>query len=231
MNVKEKLSIAWRWFKKAVLIFLIASMVSVIIFRFVPIPLTPLMLIRAISQVIDGKDIVVKKDWEEISNISKALPLAVIAAEDQLFLSHHGFDFQSIEKAWESNGKKRKIRGASTISQQVAKNVFLWPGRSYVRKAFEAYFTVLIELFWSKERIMEVYLNVAEMGDGVYGMEAASLKYFKKSSIKITSGQAALLAAVLPNPRRWSPAAPTPYIRKRQAWILRNMNNLGKVEL
>lgn len=231
MNVKEKLSIAWRWFKKAVLIFLIASVVSVVIFRFVPIPLTPLMLIRAISQVIDGKDIVVKKDWEEISNISESLPLAVIAAEDQLFLSHHGFDFQSIEKAWESNGKKRKIRGASTISQQVAKNVFLWPGRSYVRKAFEAYFTVLIELFWSKERIMEVYLNVAEMGDGVYGMEAASLKYFKKSSIKITSGQAALLAAVLPNPRRWSPAAPTPYIRKRQAWILRNMNNLGKVEL
>lgn len=228
MAFREFISRGWQWAKKAILYFLISSILSVIIFRFVPIPFTPLMIIRVVEQVFSNSDIVLKKNWESLASISPQLPLAVIASEDQLFLTHHGFDFTAMQKAWQSNGKKRKtFRGASTLTQQVAKNVFLWPGRSYLRKALEAYFTVLIELFWSKQRIIEVYLNVAELGNGVYGVEACSQKCFSKPAKSITRSQAALIASVLPNPRRWSPAKPTSYIYKRQAWIVRNMNNLG----
>jgi monofunctional biosynthetic peptidoglycan transglycosylase len=148
-----------------------------------------------------------------------------MASEDQLFLEHFGFDLEAIKKAYKNNNnKKRKItRGASTISQQVAKNVFLWPGRSWLRKGFEVYFTFLIEVCWSKERIMEVYLNVIEMGNGIYGAEAASEYYFKKNASMLNRDQAALIAAVLPNPLRWSPIKPSKYILKRKEWIKRNM--------
>jgi monofunctional glycosyltransferase len=212
-----------------ILVFISWSILLVILYRFVPPPLTPLMAIRFFEQVFDSKkDLRFKKDWESMDNISPNLPLAVMASEDQHFLEHFGFDFEAIRKAYKSNtSKKKKItRGASTISQQVAKNVFLWPGRSWLRKGFEVYFTFLIEVCWSKERIMEVYLNVIEMGNGIYGAEAASEFYFKKSAAKLNRDQAALIAAVLPNPLRWSPVKPSKYILKRKEWIKRNMSYL-----
>jgi monofunctional biosynthetic peptidoglycan transglycosylase len=166
---------------KTIMWFFIISIGLTIIYRFVPVPVTPLMLIRCYEQKVDGKDMTLKKDWVSYDEISPALPLAVVAAEDQLFLDHYGFDFTAIEKALKSNEKKskrKKMKGASTISQQTAKNVFLWPSRTWVRKGFEVYFTGLIEIFWSKQRILEVYLNVVEMGDGVYGAEAAAQSSF-----------------------------------------------------
>lgn len=202
----------------------------VVLYRFVPVPITPLMVIRLFEQAIDSeKDMRLYKDWEPIENISKHAAQAVVAAEDQKFLDHRGFDLEAMEKAWENNKKGKRIKGASTITQQTVKNVFLWPSRSYIRKGLEAYFTLLVELIWSKERIMEVYLNVIEMGDGIYGIEAASQTFFKKPASKLTRGQAAVIAAVLPNPRRWNPAKPTAYIQGRQTWILRQMNNLEPV--
>ncbi len=218
---------AGRLMLKVILWFLAISIGSTILFRFVPIPVTPLMLIRVVEQISDNKKIKLKKDWESLDNISKHLPLAVIAAEDQLFMDHSGFDMKAIEKAIKHNKKKKKIKGASTISQQTAKNVFLWPGRSWLRKGFEVYFTTLIELIWGKRRIMEVYLNVIEMGDGIYGAEKASRLFYGKPAIRMSASEAAGIAAVLPNPRRWSPAKPTSYIQGRKSWILRNMNNLG----
>ncbi len=232
--MKEFFKKVLKYFWRATLIFLAASLISVILFRWIPIPFTPLMGIRLVEQLVDGKPFKCKKDWEPIENISPNLPLAVICSEDQLFLAHHGFDLKAIEKAMAFNKKKKgnKVRGASTISQQTAKNVFLWQGRSWVRKGFEVYFTGLIELIWSKERIMEVYLNVIEMGDGVYGAQAASKQYFNKDAKKISQGEAALIAAVLPNPRKWNPGKPSKYVRKRENWIIRQMNNHGgKIEL
>jgi monofunctional biosynthetic peptidoglycan transglycosylase len=219
-------------FKVLALFFLLFSIFTVILYRFLPPPITPLMLIRLVEQVADGKQMKLKKEWKPYKKISPHLALAVVASEDQLFLDHYGFDFTAIKKAYESNSKKKKrpIKGASTISQQVAKNVFLWPGRSWVRKGFEVYFTFLIEIFWSKERILEVYLNVVEMGEGVYGAQAASAFYFKKPAENLNQDQAALIAAILPNPRRWSPVHPTAYIQKRKIWIKRNMMNLGHLK-
>lgn len=191
------------------------------------------MIIRCVEQKQDGKDMKLKKDWVSYDEISPALPLAVVAAEDQLFLDHYGFDFNAIEKALKNNEKKskrKKMKGASTISQQTAKNVFLWPSRTWVRKGFEVYFTGLIEIFWSKQRILEVYLNVVEMGDGVYGAEAAARHHFKKSAAKLSRSEAAAIAACLPNPRKWSASKPTGYISGRQAWILRNMNNIERLD-
>jgi monofunctional biosynthetic peptidoglycan transglycosylase len=207
--------------------FFIISIGLTIIYRFVPVPITPLMVIRLVEQTFDSeKKIRLYKDWVPLSEISRHAPQAVFAAEDQKFLTHKGFDFEAMEKAWENNKKGKRIKGASTITQQTVKNVFLWPGRSYVRKGLEAYFTVLVELLWSKERIMEVYLNVIEMGDGIYGIEAAAQAYYNKSAAKLNRNQAAMIAAVLPNPIRWTPAKPTGYIRGRQSWIMRQMNNL-----
>jgi monofunctional glycosyltransferase len=224
----------FRIIRKVVIWFLILSIGLVVLYRFIPPPVTPLMIIRTAGQAVSGRPLKLKKDWVPIEEISPSLPQAVIASEDQLFPDHWGFDFKAIEKAMESNKsrkKKKRIKGASTISQQTAKNVFLWPGRSWLRKGFEVYFTMLIEGLWSKQRIMEVYLNVIEMGDGIYGAEAAARSFFNKPAKNLSSSQAALIAAVLPNPRKWSPRAPTPYIYARQRWILRNMNNLGRVEL
>jgi monofunctional glycosyltransferase len=230
---KKFFSRLFRILKRIVIWFFILSIGTVILYRFIPPPVTPLMLIRLGGQLISGKPLKLKKDWVALEEISPNLPRAVIASEDQLFTEHWGFDFQAIEKAMKNNSskkKKKRIRGGSTITQQTAKNVFLWPGRSWLRKGLEVYFTMLIEGLWSKERIMEVYLNVIEMGDGIYGAEAASSSFFKKPAKTLSPSQAALIAAVLPNPRRWSPAKPTGYILARQRWIVRNMNNLGRLD-
>lgn len=219
-----------RFVFKIALWFFGLSIGLVILYRFLPVPITPLMVIRLFEQAVDSeKEMRLYKDWESIENISRHAPQAVVAAEDQKFLDHHGFDLEAMKKAWENNKKGKRIKGASTITQQTVKNVFLWPSRSYIRKGLEAYFTVLVELVWSKERILEVYLNVIEMGDGIYGIEAAAQTFFKKPAANLTRGQAALIAAVLPNPRRWNPAKPTAYIQGRQTWILRQMTNLEPV--
>lgn len=219
-----------RFVFKIALWFFGLSIGLVILYRFLPVPITPMMVIRLFEQAVDSKkEMRLYKDWESIENISRHAPQAVVAAEDQKFLDHHGFDLEAMKKAWENNKKGKRIKGASTITQQTVKNVFLWPSRSYIRKGLEAYFTVLVELVWSKERILEVYLNVIEMGDGIYGIEAAAQTFFKKPAANLTRGQAALIAAVLPNPRRWNPAKPTAYIQGRQTWILRQMSNLEPV--
>ena len=215
-----------RLLTRIVLGFLIISILSTLFFRFIPVPATPLMIIRYF-EMEDGK---IDKDWKSLEEISPNLPLAVVTAEDQKFEEHFGFDLDAIEKAVKYNEKHKgkKVKGASTISQQTAKNVFLWPGRSWVRKGLEVYFTFLIEILWSKERIMEMYLNVIEMGPGVYGAEAAAQYYFDKPAAKLTKSESATIAAILPNPIRWSASKPTRYIIKKRNWILRHM---GKIEL
>ncbi len=232
-NIGKKI---WKWFKRLVIGFFVLSIVSTILFRFIPVPMTPLMLIRCVEQIFDGESPKIDKDWVSLKEMSPNLVLAVISSEDQKFSEHFGFDFEAIEKAAKQNEQLKKkgkpVKGASTISQQCAKNVFLFPQRSYVRKAFEVYFTFLIEIFWSKKRIMEVYLNVIEMGDGIYGAEAASHAFFKKSAKDLTSGEAALIAAVLPNPRKWNAGKPDARILRRKAAILRQMGHLrGTVQL
>jgi len=177
------------------------------------------MLIRCAEQVKSGERLTLKKEWTPISRISKNLQHAVIVSEDQNFLKHNGFDFDAIEKAVKYNENHERKRGASTISQQTAKNVFLWPGRNCLRKGLEAYFTFLIEICWSKERILEVYLNVIETGNGIYGAEAASQLYFHKSAEELSKGESALIAASLPNPRKYSVSNPGPYMRSRAALI------------
>jgi monofunctional biosynthetic peptidoglycan transglycosylase len=217
---------------KTIMWFFILSIGFTVLYRFLPVPITPLMVIRLWEQAFDKeKEMRLKKDWVSISKISKNVPQAVIAAEDQKFMEHNGFDIEAMKKAWENNQKGKRVKGGSTITQQTAKNVFLSPSRNLIRKGLEAYFTFLMELIWSKEWIMEVYLNVIEMGEGIYGIEAAAQTYFKKPASKLSRQEAALIAAVLPNPRRWSPARPTAYISGRQAWILRQMNNLKAVEM
>lgn len=221
--MRKILGIIWR----IILGFVILSVLSVIIFRWVPVPVTPLMVIRCIEQKSDGKPMKMEHDWIPFEKISPKLQLAVVCSEDQNYLKHFGFDWGAIEKAMKENEEGKRVRGASTITQQTAKNVFLWPGRSYIRKGFEVWFTVLIEVFWSKERIMEVYLNSIEMGDGVYGAEAASQYWYKKKAEKLTKDEAAGIAAVLPNPRKYKANPPTNYIIKRKTWIKQQMNYWG----
>ncbi len=186
------------------------------------------MIIRVFEGWFEGKNIGIKKKWVSYDNISKNVFRAVVSAEDARFMSHNGFDWDAIEAARRYNEEKkgRKLRGASTISMQTAKNAFLWHGRNYVRKALEAYFTVLIEFIWGKKRILEVYVNIIEFGEGIYGVQAASEHFFHKDAKDLTRREAALLAAVLPNPRRWSPIAPTPYIEKRVEFIQGRMNSV-----
>lgn len=208
--------------------FFIISIVSVILFRFIPIPITPTMLYLLGEQAFDSeRKVVLKKDWESLSNISPNMKLAVIAAEDQLFYEHYGFDFVAIKKAIRNNEKGRRLKGGSTISQQTAKNAFLLPHRSYIRKGLEAYFTMLIELLWSKDRIVEVYLNVIEFGNGIYGVEAAAQHFFKKPASKLSKDEAALLAAVLPNPIRFRVDNPSSYVMRRKNWIKRQIGRMG----
>jgi len=217
----------WTILWKTIVVFFVLSIVSVIIFRWVPIPITPLMLIRDVEQIGNDKGIVMKHDWVPLEDISPKLQLAVVCSEDQNYLKHFGFDMIAIKKAMKENEAGKRIRGASTITQQTAKNVFLWQGRSYLRKALEAWFTLLIEVFWSKERIMEVYLNSIEMGRGVYGAEAACKFWFHKSAKKITKDEAAAIAAILPNPLQYKANLPSEYIAGRKIWIKQQMNFWG----
>lgn len=211
--------------------FFLASILSVAILRFVPVWITPLMVIRSVEQLFDPeKEVMLKNSWVPLEEISSHVPLAVIAAEDQKFMTHGGFDWESIQQARKDIDSGKRFRGGSTISNQTAKNVFLWQGRNLLRKGMEAYFTYLIEWIWGKKRIMEIYLNVIEMGEGIYGIEAAAQHYYKKPAQELSRQQAAYIAATLPNPRRWNPTKPTNYLRSRQAWISRNMNNLGAIE-
>lgn len=216
----------WKWMKRIVIFFFLFSLFQVLLFKFVPVYYTPLMIWNNIKQLFDGKSVVCEHKWVPLSDISSKLPLAVVASEDNLFIDHVGFDFKQIEKAMAEAEKGKRRRGASTISQQTAKNVFLWSGKSYVRKGLEAYYTLLIELIWGKERIMEVYLNSIEMGENIYGAEAVAQNHFNKSARKLTSSECALIAATLPNPIRFNSARPSAYVIKRQGQILRLMNQV-----
>lgn len=213
----------FHFIKKAILWFFAISIVLVILFRWIPIPYTPLMAIRAIENKSAGKEMVLSHDWVPIEEISPNIQKAVIASEDGTFLTHYGFDFSAIQKAVKNNSKGKRLKGGSTISQQTAKNIFLWQGRSYLRKGLEAYFTVLIEIFWSKEHIMEVYLNSIEMGDGVYGIEAASQHWYRKSANDLTKFEAAGIAAILPNPRKYKATNSSSYIERRKGRIVKHM--------
>jgi len=229
--VKKFLKSFFRFTVKFLKWFFIISIVSVILFRWIPVPITPFMILQCIEQMIDEKrEVKLKKNWVSIEEISPNLQLSVVCSEDQNFLEHSGFDLDAIEKAVKHNKTHKRKRGASTISQQTAKNVFLYDGRNWIRKGFEVYFTFLSELFWSKERIIEVYLNVIEFGDGIYGAEAASQQFFKTSAKNLSRQQAALLAAVLPSPKRFSAKNPSAYVRKRQQWILGQMENFGELK-
>jgi monofunctional glycosyltransferase len=205
----------------------ITSIVTVFILKFVPVWVTPTMVDRKISALIDGRDSEIYSDWESYDNISKEAALAVVASEDQLFPDHNGFDFKAMWGAFRHNLRGKRIKGASTISQQVAKNVFLWQGRSYVRKVLEVYFTFLIEVIWGKERILEVYLNVAETGKMTFGVEAASLRFYGHSANSLSRAEAARIAAVLPSPNRFSIANPSNYVQRRTNFIVRQMRGLG----
>lgn len=203
------------------------SILMVIIYGWVPVPFTPLMAIRYFENPEEG----IRHQWVPIEEISNNLKIAVIASEDQNFPNHRGFDVKAIEKAMDENQAGKRTRGASSISQQTAKNVFLWPHRGWVRKGFEVYFTFLIETFWSKERILEVYLNSIEMGKGIYGAEAASRAWFNKPSKNLTPYEAAAIAAILPNPRVYRANPASNYIQGRKSWIVRQMQYMGPVKL
>ena len=209
-----------RW---VVALFFGTTILAVVLLRFIPVYITPLMVIRLVEQARNGEELRLKHQWVALEDISTSLPVAVMASEDQRFLKHHGFDFEAIEKAAENNAEGKSMRGGSTISQQTAKNVFLWPGRSWLRKGLEAYFTVLIELVWSKQRIMEVYLNSIEMGDGIYGAEAVAQENFGCSAAELTRSDCALIAATLPNPRKFSSKTPSEYMVKRKFQIMKQM--------
>jgi monofunctional biosynthetic peptidoglycan transglycosylase len=199
----------------------VISVLWVGLLRFIPPPVTWEMAAQA--QERGG----IARTWKPLSGTSSAMPLAVIAAEDQKFFDHFGFDMEAMEKAMKHNGRSKRVRGASTLTQQTAKNVFLWPGRTFLRKGLEAWFTVLMEVLWSKERVLEVYLNVAETGKGRFGVEAAAQQCFRRSALRISREQAALIAAVLPSPRRWNACRPSAFVQRRQEWILRQMRQLG----
>lgn len=218
----------WRWSWRLALAWVLGSVAVVLLLRFMPIGYSGFMLQRQLHAWFAGEpDFRLRQRWVPLAQVSRELPIALVAAEDQKFPQHHGFDVQAIRDAIEDAEDGERLRGASTISQQTAKNLFLWNGRSFVRKGLEAYFTVLIELCWSKQRILEVYLNVAEFGDGIYGAAAASDAFFRKTPGALTAREAALLAAVLPNPRRLRVDRPSAYVQRRAAWIERQTRQLG----
>lgn len=215
-----------------VAILVAASVLAVLMLRWIDPPFTAFMAESQVAAWVGhDKNYVFRRSWVDLDRISPNLPLAVVASEDQKFPEHWGFDVEAIEKAYALNRHSHKVRGASTISQQVAKNLFLWSGRSYFRKGLEAYFTLLIEGLWPKRRILEIYLNIAEFGYGTYGAEAAAQRFFHKSAARLTRGDAAVLAAVLPNPERFSAAAPSRYVQQRREWILGQMQALGGPEM
>jgi len=220
MSKNSLLSWLWKKLKRIALWFFVLHLAYIILLRWVNPPLT-------ITQLTSwAEDYGLKRDYVDFKAMSPNIRLAVMASEDQLFPDHNGFDLKSIKKALENNKKNKRLRGASTISQQVAKNVFLWQGRSWFRKGLEVYFTFMIELLWSKERILEMYLNVSEMGTGIFGVEAAAQKYFKKPASKLTRTEAARIAACLPNPKKYKAEPASPYIARRTSWILIQMKNL-----
>ncbi len=220
----------WHWTKRIVLFFFLSTMIVVLLYRFIPVYVTPLMLIRSVEQLASGQKVEWHHHWVPIEKMSRYMPMAVIASEDNRYMTHHGFDFEELKKVIKENKHRKRPRGASTITQQTAKNVFLWPGHSYVRKGLEAYFTVLIELFWGKERIMEVYLNSIETGKGIYGVEAVAQQHFHKTAARLTRSQCALIAATLPNPRRFNSAAPSGYMLRRQSQIVSLMGKIAPVD-
>jgi len=215
-----------------VVICIASSVPAVLFLRWINPPFSAFM-VQAQLAAWAGRDsnYVFRRTWVDLDRISPNLPLAVVASEDQKFPEHWGFDVEAIERAYALNLHSHKVRGASTISQQVAKNLFLWSGRSYLRKGLEAYFTLLIESLWPKRRILEIYLNIAEFGLGTYGAEAAAQRFFHKSASRLTRGDAAVLAAVLPNPERYSATAPSRYVQQRREWILSQMQALGGPEM
>jgi monofunctional biosynthetic peptidoglycan transglycosylase len=215
----------------ALLAWLGATLALVLLFRFLPVPGSALMVERRLASWFSSGPYQARQVWMPLDQIAPSMGVAVIAAEDQNFPDHFGFDWQAIEKALAHNEHSRRKRGASTVSQQTAKNLFLWESRSWLRKGFEVYFTLLLEAGWSKRRILEVYLNIVEFGDGIYGVEAAARTFFHKPAKALRPAEAALLAAVLPNPRKFRVDAPSGYVRGRQEWILRQMGQLGGDQL
>ncbi len=215
-------------FKLAVYFF-VFSILTVVIYKVINPPITPLMVIRSVEYLFSGEPVKIDKEWVSYDEISPKVFKALIAAEDARFMFHKGFDWKAIQAAERYNERMdgEKLRGASTISQQTAKNTFLWLGRNYIRKGLEAYFTVLIEAIWGKQRILEVYANVIEWGWGIYGIQAASQHYFGKDAKNLTTQEAAFLAAVIPNPRRWIANQPSSYIRQRANWIMGRMNSVA----
>lgn len=216
--------------RNIVLLFISISLFFVLLYKYVPVYYTPLMAIRSIEQLRSHRELHCRRHWVPLSEISEHLVQAVVASEDNLFLAHKGFDFKQIETARKEAEEGKKLRGASTISQQTAKNVFLWPKRSYLRKGLEVYFTVLIEFIWGKKRIMEVYLNSIEMGDGIYGAEAVARAHFNKHAAELTVEESALIAASLPNPLLYNSAKPSPYMLKRKTKIISLMDKILKVD-
>lgn len=217
----------WRFFYVSILAFLVLSILWVVTYKYIDPPYTFLMCKRKISKIIEGQNSNIHYNFVPYNKISNHLKIAIIASEDQKFPIHRGFDFVSIAKAMEKNKFSKKTKGASTISQQTAKNAFLWDGRNFIRKGFEVYFTFLIELVWGKKRILEVYLNICEMGNLTFGAEAASQKFFNVPARKLTASEAALIACSLPNPIIFKTNNPTNFMYKRQSWILLQMQNLG----
>jgi monofunctional biosynthetic peptidoglycan transglycosylase len=225
---KSLLGRLWRALALAVLLWAAVTVAAVVAMRWVDPPVTAFMVRDRIAALVSTeKGYEFRHDWRDWDQVSRYAALAVVAAEDQRFPQHNGFDFKQIDKALADREHGRRVRGASTISQQVAKNLFLWPGQSWFRKGLEAAITMLIELAWPKQRILEVYLNIAEFGRGTWGVQAASRRYFHKDAARLTRAESALLAAVLPSPRRFRVDAPSAYVRKRQAWIERQMVALG----
>ena len=218
-----------RWLRRLLwlpVLFLVVTFLQVAPLRFIDPPTSAFMLWRQVDG-LGEEGFRLRQEWRDYDQISSHLPISVVAAEDQKFPEHHGFDLEAIDKALDSNAQGGRVRGGSTISQQVAKNLYLWSGGGYFRKALEAWYTVLIELTWSKQRILEVYVNIAEFGDGVYGAEAAAQAFFNKPASALTAAESARLAAVLPNPKKYSARNPGPYVQRRAAWIQRNARNLG----
>ena len=218
----------FRFLIKSLLWFVGLSVLWVLIYRFVPVPGTPLMIIRSLES---GDSYETRHEWVPLEDISEAAQLAVICSEDQNFMSHNGFDYEAIKRAYKTNLGGKRLSGGSTISQQTAKNVFLWPNRNWFRKGLETWFTFLIETLWSKERILEVYLNSVEMGEGVYGVQAASKFWFNKEAKDLTRHEAASIVVILPNPRVYKASPRSPYLEGRKQWVLLQMNYYGQLKL
>lgn len=225
--LRRFLRLLWRLLWRGALGFVMLSVALVLLFRFVPPPGSMVMVERKVQSWINSEPINIQRQWRGWEQLSSNAKLAVISAEDQRFPQHRGFDFVEMRRAWEASRDGGRLRGASTLSQQTAKNVFLWSGRSWIRKGLEAWFTLLIETLWGKQRILEVYLNVAEWDTGVFGLEAAASHYFGASGSALTERQASLLAAILPSPRTRSASRPDAQVERRSQWIRQQMRNLG----